>query len=711
MLIAQWVQTSGPAGGKVNSIVFAPNNTIFAGLLTGGVFLSTDTGKSWTAMNKGLENTYKNVQAMALSSDSSDNSNTLLISVYGDVYRSIDYGATWTASSLNGAQVNAMTVLNHGNKGNTIIASGGSGTFRSTDNGISWALTNCSTITSMELFTCMNTLSGDRIIFGASGVYGVNFSTDDGLNWSTVQNELSHQYITSIAAVGQDVYAGTFSVLYRSKDFGNTWSVVSTGLANPNIHCLTASYNGSSLLMESGSGVYRTTDSGNSWLQICANLPGTANALKLFVENDSSFYAGSYLGGVYHSTNAGKSWQAMNKGLMPLTVNNVVPYSNNTNSTEIYACTQENGVLRTTDNGENWDLISSGLTNYKAYALLALPRKDGGKNLFAGTYGGGVFLSTDNGANWNASNTRLTNLNVFSLAAAVNASGDTTLIAGTLAGMYRSTDNGATWYAANSGFSGYLVDRFIVYPASTGGQNILAGANNYKLFLSTDYGNSWTAASTGLIGTVYGLASGTDKTTSTSLYAATDNGVFVSTNNGASWSQTYTSAVNSLTVLSPFIFAGCNNGGITISTDNGNSWTVTDTLPVKTGIYSILTDGKFLFTVSGQNIFWRRPLSEIINDVKINRADLAPTKFELKQNHPNPFNPATTIEYNVPERTHVQLFIYNMLGRKICELVNEDKSSGSYRVTFDASHLSSGVYFYSMHAAGYTQTRKLIVVK
>ncbi len=196
-LHAQWVQTSGPAGGKVTSIVFAPNNTIFAGLLTGGVFVSTDSGKFWTASNQGLDLTYKNVQAMVLSSDSSDKSNTLLISVNGDVYRSVDYGANWKATTLIDAQVNAMIVLSHGNEGNTIIASGGNGTFRSTDNGITWALTNCTTIANMQFFTCMYTTLGGQIIFGTSGSYGVYFSNDDGLNWSSVQNELSHQYLTS----------------------------------------------------------------------------------------------------------------------------------------------------------------------------------------------------------------------------------------------------------------------------------------------------------------------------------------------------------------------------------------------------------------------------------------------------------------------------------------------------------------------------------
>jgi photosystem II stability/assembly factor-like uncharacterized protein len=717
-LHAQWIQTSGPSGGVVSSITFVQNGdggtTVLAGLRSGGVFYSADSGNSWTASNKGLENTYKNVQAMVLSSDSSNSSNTLLISVNGDVYRSTDYGFNWTATTLMDANINAMIVLNHKNTGNTIIASGGNGTYRSTDNGTTWSPTNCTSIADMQIFTSMYNTSGNQIIFGTSGSYGVYSSTDDGLNWASPQNELTHQYMTSLAVVGNEVFAGTSSVLYRSTDYGNTWSVVKTGLDSPNIHSLATihdSTSGQSLLMFNGSSVYRTTDAGNSWALISSTFPGTANSLKAFVENDTSIYTGSCFGGIYHSTDAGRSWQALNKGLVPLTVNTLISYSDNSGAKEIYAGTQENGVFRTTDNGDNWDLISAGLTNYKVYALLALRRNDGGKNLFAGTYGGGIFLSTDNGISWNTSNIRLTDFNVMALTAAVNNAGDTSLFAGTATGIYRSTDYGATWYAVNSGFNGWVVNRFVVYPNDTGGQNILAGADNYQLYLSTNYGNSWTAVDSGIVGSVYEIASCTSPSGSTSLYTATDNGVFLSTDNAVSWKQINTRTAYAMAVISPYMFTGGDNSSMTFSTDNGNTWSYADTLPVKAGITSLLTDGKYVYAAPYQKGVWRRPIREIVNGIQIDKPHAMPASYSLKQNYPNPFNPTTVIEYSVPERTHVQLLVFNTLGQKVSELVNEEKNAGSYRATFTASHLTSGVYFYTIRAAGYTETKKLMLVK
>ncbi len=88
-----------------------------------------------------------------------------------------------------------------------------------------------------------------------------------------------------------------------------------------------------------------------------------------------------------------------------------------------------------------------------------------------------------------------------------------------------------------------------------------------------------------------------------------------------------------------------------------------------------------------------------------------PTRTELGQNFPNPFNPATTIRYALSSRAHVTLTVYNLLGETVAELVNADRPAGAYEVRFDASHLASGVYFYRLLAGDYAEMRRLVVVK
>lgn len=88
-----------------------------------------------------------------------------------------------------------------------------------------------------------------------------------------------------------------------------------------------------------------------------------------------------------------------------------------------------------------------------------------------------------------------------------------------------------------------------------------------------------------------------------------------------------------------------------------------------------------------------------------------PAQFSLDQNYPNPFNPATSISYQLPNDEKVVLKIYNILGSEVTTLVNENQSAGNHKVTFDASGLSSGIYFYSIQAGSFSQTRKMILNK
>ncbi len=88
-----------------------------------------------------------------------------------------------------------------------------------------------------------------------------------------------------------------------------------------------------------------------------------------------------------------------------------------------------------------------------------------------------------------------------------------------------------------------------------------------------------------------------------------------------------------------------------------------------------------------------------------------PEVFSLSQNYPNPFNPTTVIKYSLPEVSNVKLKVYDMLGREIKTLVNKEQSAGVYTVEFNATNLSSGVYFYRVEAGNFIATKKLLLLK
>ena len=88
-----------------------------------------------------------------------------------------------------------------------------------------------------------------------------------------------------------------------------------------------------------------------------------------------------------------------------------------------------------------------------------------------------------------------------------------------------------------------------------------------------------------------------------------------------------------------------------------------------------------------------------------------PRTFELKQNYPNPFNPSTVIRYAVPEASNVRIDVYNVLGQRVSTLVNREHQAGNFDVTFDASNLSSGMYFYRLESVNAVLTQKMMLIK
>jgi photosystem II stability/assembly factor-like uncharacterized protein len=155
-------------------------------------------------------------------------------------------------------------------------------------------------------------------------------------------------------------------------------------------------------------------------------------------------------------------------------------------------------------------------------------------------------------------------------------------------------------------------------------------------------------------------------------------------------------------------------GQIFRTSDGGENWVnVVDSLETDFNQIIILKEDKVAYAFGDD---WYRSTHTLL------KADLSgitsvedkedkPKEFALHQNYPNPFNPTTSIEYQVTSSEKVSLIIYDILGREIKTLVNELKAPGSYEVTFDASLLSSGVYFYRLTAGEFVQTRKMLLLR
>jgi hypothetical protein len=102
-----------------------------------------------------------------------------------------------------------------------------------------------------------------------------------------------------------------------------------------------------------------------------------------------------------------------------------------------------------------------------------------------------------------------------------------------------------------------------------------------------------------------------------------------------------------------------------------------------------------------------------LEDVLVDVKDLGtlPDNYSLEQNYPNPFNPSTNIRFSITEPGFVSLKIYNALGQEVATLLNEEKVAGTYEFNFNASDLTSGIYFYKITSNNFTQTRKMLLIK
>jgi hypothetical protein len=122
--------------------------------------------------------------------------------------------------------------------------------------------------------------------------------------------------------------------------------------------------------------------------------------------------------------------------------------------------------------------------------------------------------------------------------------------------------------------------------------------------------------------------------------------------------------------------------------------------------------------ISGTDLFagtrgagvYRRPLSEMISSVPLLPGEV-PAGFSLEQNFPNPFNPGTTIRFSLPRKTRTSLKVFDLLGREVALLVDQEMAAGTYEVPFDGKRLSSGVYYYRLQTGEYLQSRKFLLLR
>jgi len=374
------------------------------------------------------------------------------------------------------------------------------------------------------------------------------------------------------------------------------------------------------------------------------------------------------------------------------------------NENYLYAALPSKGLYRTSNYGASW---TSSYVKINSRFANCLASKD---SLVFVAHNLGLSKSTNYGSNWDSNGISSVSI-IFS---------SNYLLLGNDDGVYRSSNFGVNWILVNNNlpWSSGLIRHFAF---SNNNLFLAMDSNgiggNLRIYKSTNNGDNWVLISQNI----------PSNYTPYSLYACenlvlcgTASGVYKSTNYGTNWALI--PGIPGNIGLFGFASSGTKNifisawdYGVYVSNDYGESFNLKNEGLQSLRCTALYKFSNFLFL--GTNPYtlpckiYRRPISEAIGIEKISTE--IPDDFKLYQNYPNPFNPTTNIKYSVKrEMSNVKLIIYDLLGKEVATLVNENQSPGTYEVTFDARALSSGIYFYSLYSDGILiDCRKMVLMK
>ena len=768
---AAWT-LAGPINieGRITTVAIHPTNPqiVYAGCANGGIWKSTNYCQSWTSV-------FDNQNTSSIGSLAIDPVNPSIIycgtgesnslrSYYPGtgIYKSTDGGNTWQLVGLPNSFSIGRIAINPVNPQEVYAAALGSlrrtnnerGIYKTTNGGTNWnrVLFVADSVGAIDVildptnpskvFAAMweRLRREDYIKYGGPQT-ALYLSTNSGQNWSVVTGGFPSNDAT-MGRISLDIctsnpntiyaltaYAnGSSRGLYKSTNGGTGWALINSSVAGSSSYAYfnricTVSPVDPNVLYCGGLGMEKSINGGTSFSSI--SYEHVDQHAVTFAPSNSSYVVVGNDGGIDYSTNGGTTWQYSHTLPVSQFYAGDINYTNPVdiagglqdngcvrsssgalgsfvdmsggdgfyvaydyqNPLRIYASTQVGGFIRSTNGGLSFLGGTSGLDlTYTNWMTPYVLDKNNPLTIYSGTYK--IHKSINGMQSWTAISPDLANGHVVNLGTIttvdVSKSNPNVIYCGTDDANVWVTQNGGTnWTKINSGLPYRWVTRVMIHPDSA---NICyVSLSGYKvdstgshIFRTTNYGAIWTSIKSNLPDApVNDIIIDPDRTST--LYIGTDIGVMTTTNLGVNWTTLGTGfptyvPVHDLTYHKPT--------GKLVAWTHGRS-ALSIIIPPPTSI--------------GNN-------SEVISG------------YKLYQNYPNPFNPVTKIKFELPsegksQKAKVKLVIYNLLGKEIETLVNEQLQPGTYEVTFDGVNLPSGVYFYQLKTGNYSETKKLILMK
>ena len=686
-----------------------------------GILKTTDGGATWT---KSLDWSYNNQRGVWRVIMNPKNHNTLYAATSEGVYKTVNAGGTWS-QVLNYQMVMDMKIspadtsvvyISVGDL-STNVPNANVGIYKTTNAGSSW---NKLTGGLPSFWSGKATLDiNQNTIYASIGndpsnqsnsYLGLWASTDAGASWTIRYNSLGFMtnqgwYNNAFLVKSNDpntMVLGNLD-LYKSINAGTSftsksnWSAWNSGATPPGspessgsnfIHADQHFYASNpkepnKLYITADGGLYRSNDFGETFYSCnggyvttqfyngFANSPtDSVYCIGGLQDNRSVFYQGTP--GWYKTFAGDGFWCAVN-AQTPTTCYTEYSYGD---------------ISRSNNGGVSWADIAPPGTGSEATCCFAAPYiccRSNSNVMYAGNMS--IYRSANGGTSWQGPYGSFNGAKVLSIDASSTFTdtvycGTIPVSGGANATIWRTT-NGTTWVnvGASAVPNAYPTDIHVNPNNSKDVYATFSGFGNPHVYHSIDAGLSWLNI-TGNLPDVPHQSVVIDPLYPQNVYVGNDLGVYVTTNNGTSWFEYRTGMPYALVFDLSIVYP---NRHIRATT-HGHGVYERSLVQLPVGI-----------TPLGNNV---------------------PKAYGLYQNYPNPFNPSTKIKFDIPGglpnkglQPLVQIKLYDISGREVATLVNENLNPGTYEITFDASKYSSGVYFYKLVAGDFVETKKMMLIK
>ncbi|MFA5012747.1 MAG: YCF48-related protein [Ignavibacteria bacterium] len=728
----KWLHQS-PQGNELRWVKMWDVNTIYAIGGKGTFIKTTNRGANWFVNHTAGRTSGIPIQRADLRNAWFFNQSTgIVIGSYGSILRTTDGGLTFDSTGNPAPTNTTFTGISFINNLTGYVVCGLTDyrLMKTTNGGITWN-NNIGTTPGYSNPYELHAFTENKLI--VFNQLGDNFiTTNGGFSWTTYPIGNLVNFNKAVFLDANTGYAcGDWGRCRYTNDGGYTWANMAGILFDRNIHFTDIKYRDNTVYLTGNSNyIYHSSNHGDTWDSIAFMAP-SAQPLwsNSYYSSDFSITADTMITvgakGSIHQTlgtfkqplgqylktgNMRDVWSSANAGVL-LAVG----------APSVSTVTQDQ-ILRSTNSGNNWTVVSpSATSNAEFYSIDMI---DDNTGYICGNRSA-VYRTTNGGVNWDSlvipnmpagiilSKVDFVNAQTGWLFSRYTAGNDSTI--------FKTTNSGTTWtkQKINANTTGNTIYSACMLDENNG----WLLSSRPRAWKTTNGGAVWDSTLLGdnyLAGSLYDIKM---LNAQTGYCVGSNNRVYKTTNGGATpWSNV---SFSSTTVITNYAVEVRNQQecvvmgtyGTGYYTSNGGlSWTKKFLQSSISDIYgSYLSQDGILYAVTllDSYIFKNSSIFTTgINTVSEN----VPVTIRLKQNYPNPFNPRTVIGFQLPRHggsptSNVVIKIYDVTGREVQTLVNETLNAGDYKITFDGSGLTSGVYYYKITAGEFSETRKMILLK